>query len=97
MYEIGYTSQATEDLRWFKKREQIIILDGVDTNLRYEPTVVTRNRKPMRPNETAEWELWLGDFRVLYNVDELVRIVEIQRVGEKRGSRLLFGGVEEEL
>ena len=97
MYEIEYTYQAAEDLRWFKKREQVIILDGIDANLRDAPTVVTRNRKLLRANETAEWELRLGDYRILYNVDELVRIVEIQRVGEKHGNRLLFGGREEEL
>jgi mRNA-degrading endonuclease RelE of RelBE toxin-antitoxin system len=97
MYEIEYTPQAAEDLRRFKKRERKIILDGIDDNLRYEPTVETRNRKQMRPNDVAEWELRLGDFRVLYNVDERVRIVEIQRVGEKRGSRFFFGGIEEEI
>ncbi len=51
----------------------------------------------MRPNDVADWELRVGNFRVLYDVDEQVRIVEIQRVGEKRGSRFLFGGREEEI
>lgn len=31
------------------------------------------------------------------NAEELVRVVEIQRVGEKRGSRFFFGGIEEEI
>ncbi len=97
MYETEYTSQAAEDLKWFSKREQKIILDGIDDNLRYEPTVATRNRKPMRPNDVAEWELRLGDFRVLYDVDEIVRVVEIQRVGEKRRDRFFFRGREEEI
>jgi len=51
----------------------------------------------MRPNDVAEWELRLGDFRVLYDVDESVRIVEIQRVGEKRGNRFFFRGREGEI
>jgi mRNA-degrading endonuclease RelE of RelBE toxin-antitoxin system len=97
MYEIEYTPQSTEDLRWFSKREQKIILDEIDDNLRHEPTLKTRNRKPMRSNDIAEWELRIGDFRVLYDVDEIVRIVEIQRVGKKRGNRFFFRGQEEEI
>lgn len=43
-------------------------------------------------NEIAAWELRLGNFRVLYNVDEQVRIVEVQRIGEKRGNAFFFKG-----
>jgi mRNA-degrading endonuclease RelE of RelBE toxin-antitoxin system len=97
MYNVEYSPEAAQDLKWFSKREQKIILDGIDDNLRYEPAVETRNRKQMRPSDVAEWELRLGDFRVLYNIDESVRIVEIQRVGEKRGNRFFFRGREEEI
>jgi mRNA-degrading endonuclease RelE of RelBE toxin-antitoxin system len=92
MYSISYTEQAIEDLQSFKKREQNVILDGVEQQLRYEPTKETRNRKRTRPNETAQWELRLGDFRVLYNVDDQIRIVEIQRIGEKQRDAFFFRG-----
>ena len=97
MYEIEYRPQALEDLKWFNKREQKIIVDGVEANLRYEPTTITRNRKPTRPNALGEWELRIEKFRVFYDVDVQVRIVEIQRIGEKRGSRFFFRGREEEV
>ena len=80
MYGIEYTEQATADLHWFKKHEQQRIIDGIEQRLRYEPTVQTRNRKLMRPNATAAWELRIGDFRVLYDVDVQVRIVAIKRI-----------------
>lgn len=32
----------------------------------YQPTVETKNRKPMRPNPLAPWELHVGGFRVYY-------------------------------
>lgn len=97
MYEIEYTPQAIADLKWFSKHEQNIIVDGVEANLRYTPTTITRNRKRMRPNAIAEWELRIGNFRVFYEVEMQVRIVEIQRIGEKRGSRFFFHGHEEEV
>ncbi len=97
MYDIGYTETAIEDLRWFTKREQNVILDGIERRLRHEPTVATRHRKRLRLNSTASWELRLGDFRVLYDVETKVQIVEIKRVGEKRGNAFLFRGRKEEL
>jgi mRNA-degrading endonuclease RelE of RelBE toxin-antitoxin system len=97
MYDIVYTAEALEDLEWFRKHEQNEIVDGVDQQLRYQPTLETRNRKRMRRSEQAEWELRIGDFRVLYNVDGQVQIVEIQRVGEKRGNSFFFRGRKETL
>ena len=97
MYDSKYTETAIADLQQFKKYEQNQILDGIDQQLRYQPTVETRNRKQLRPNTTAAWELRIGDFRVLYDVDEQVSIVEIKRIGEKRGNVLFFRGQQEDL
>jgi hypothetical protein len=43
------------------------------------------------------FSLRIGEFRVLYNVDEQVRIVAIQRIGEKRRDEFFFRGRQEEL
>jgi mRNA-degrading endonuclease RelE of RelBE toxin-antitoxin system len=96
-YKISFTESALEDLAWFKKKEQNEIRDGIYENLEYEPTVETRNRKKLRPNETAEWELRLGKFRVFYDVDTAVRIVAIEAIAEKKGNALFFQGEEQEL
>ncbi len=84
-------------MKWFEKPDQHQIINGIDVQLRHEPTVETRNRKRLRPNPLAEWELRIGDFRVLYNADEAVNIVEIQRIGEKRRSEFYFRGEKEDL
>jgi mRNA-degrading endonuclease RelE of RelBE toxin-antitoxin system len=84
-----------EDLQWFKKHERKRIFDAIDAQLKHEPTVSTRNRKRTRPGSITEWELRVGEFRVFYNVDDQVRIVEIKRVGEKRGNLFFFRGKEE--
>ncbi|NWF78942.1 MAG: type II toxin-antitoxin system RelE/ParE family toxin [Chloroflexi bacterium] len=92
MYDIRYTEGALDDVQWFRKHDQNIILDGIERQLRHEPASETRNRKRLRPNDVAEWELRIGDFRVLYNIDEQTLIVEVQRIGEKRGNAFLFRG-----
>ncbi len=95
MYEIEYTQGAIDDLRYFRKHEQRIIVEAIDSSLRYEPTVETRQRKHMRPNPLGEWELRIGEFRVLYDVAEKIKIVEIERIGQKRGNKFFFQGKEE--
>jgi mRNA-degrading endonuclease RelE of RelBE toxin-antitoxin system len=97
MYQIQYSQDAVQDLKFFRKSDQQRILEGIEQQLRYEPTIETRNRKPMRANPVAEWELRLGAFRVLYNVEETVSIVDVQRVAEKQGNAFFFRGSQEDL
>jgi hypothetical protein len=44
-------------------RQRAIVLDQVDIQLEHEPTVVTRNRKPLQPNPLARFELRNGELR----------------------------------
>ena len=60
------------------------MLDSVDEQLQYQPTVETRNRKPMRPNPIAPWELRIGDLRVYYEVDVAESFVRVLAVGVKQ-------------
>jgi mRNA-degrading endonuclease RelE of RelBE toxin-antitoxin system len=98
MYAIELTPEAEDDLRWFNRRERNIIVDGIKTNLSYQPTVITINRKPCRDDSTkiADWELRIGIYRVFYNVEEEVRVVAIQRIGEKPNNTVFFRGKQEE-
>ncbi|MBI3971448.1 MAG: addiction module toxin RelE [Chloroflexi bacterium] len=77
--------------------EKARVRDGIEQHLRYEPTVETRNRKRLRPNPIAEWELRLGGLRILYDVDEGEHLVYVQAVGAKRGERFYAGGQEVDL
>ena len=97
MYEIEFTDEAEEDLHWFRKNEQQEILDGINSQLSYEPSIETRNRFRLRPNQTTEWELRLGKYRVFYDVESVVRIISVEAVGLKIGNRLFFRGKEKKL
>ncbi len=73
-------------------RQRSIILDVVEKQLRYRPTEETRNRKPMRPNPLAPWELRIGNLRVYYDVEnELEPTVFIRAVGIKERNRVRIG------
>ncbi len=94
MYEIEFIPEAVQDLRYFRKFEQNIIIEAIQTQLTHEPTIETKNRFRRSPPDIAEWELRIGVFRVFYNVDELVRIVSVERIGEKSNNTVFFRGQE---
>ncbi|MBI3780734.1 MAG: addiction module toxin RelE [candidate division NC10 bacterium] len=67
-------------------------MDAVDRQLVHRPTIETRNRKPMRPNPIAPWELRIGNLRVYYDVEEEPdSVVQIRAVGIKQRNRVRIG------
>ena len=97
MYDIEYTLEAIVDLKSFRKYEQQLIVDQVTQQLSYEPAHETRNRKRLRPNSVAEFELRITRCRVFYDVDENRNLVKIEAVGYKEGNRLFIHGKEYQL
>ena len=97
MFEIKLTEEAIGDLQWFKKAERSHIVGELVALASLEPTTETRNRKRLRPNELAEWEIRIGDFRVFYDVDQDNKLIKIEAVGYKKGSQLLIRGKEYKL
>jgi mRNA-degrading endonuclease RelE of RelBE toxin-antitoxin system len=94
MFPIVFSDSALEDIASFRKREQAIIFDRIEEQLTHEPNIETRNRKKLRPNQVAEWELRIDTQRVFYDVDPKARLVEVKLVGRKRGNKLLVRGKE---
>jgi mRNA-degrading endonuclease RelE of RelBE toxin-antitoxin system len=93
-FNITLTKGAQADLNWFAAYVRRIIIDGIEIHLRYQPTVGSRKVIELRLNPVADWELRLGDYRILYDVDAVVQVVSVQAIGEKRGNRLLVQGQE---
>ena len=97
-FRIEYDPATEEHLVALSTREAGIVLDSVVGQLVHQPTVVTRNRKPLRPNPLAPWELRIGDLRVYYDVQvEPEPVVTIRAVGVKDHNRLRIAGREFQL
>ena len=97
MFEIRFTPEAIEDIRSFRKRERKRIIEEIETQLKHQPNQETKNRKKLRPNQLAEWELRIDKFRVFYDVDEQEQAVKIEAVGHKEGNVLFIHGEEYKL
>ena len=93
-FVLDFTDSAFDDLAFFKKYEQTLILDQIEVQLSYQPLNETRNRKPLEPNAVGEWELRIGMYRVFYDVDAKRVTVKIKAVGYKQHNRLYLRGKE---
>jgi mRNA-degrading endonuclease RelE of RelBE toxin-antitoxin system len=88
-------------MRALPASQRALVLKSIEEQLTFEPLSEIRNRKPMRANMLAEWELRIGNIRVYYDVVPLESsgsdepgIVRILAVGRKEGNRLFIGGKE---
>jgi mRNA-degrading endonuclease RelE of RelBE toxin-antitoxin system len=91
-YEIEFTERATRHVEQFVKYARNIILDAIRSQLPYQPNVETKNRKLLRENVLADWELRVGQYRVFYDIDEDNRVVRIVAVGYKEHNDLYIEG-----
>ena len=68
-------------------RKQVV--EAIPLQLRHQPNVPARNRKPLRglippwDHLDPTWEIRVGDYRVFYDVDEGAGVVYIRAVRRK--------------
>jgi mRNA-degrading endonuclease RelE of RelBE toxin-antitoxin system len=93
-HKIEFSEDAEGHLKKLTARERGIVLDAIDDQLTHQPREPTRNRKLLRENPLASWELRVGDWRVFYNVDEAEELVIVVAVGFKKHNTLFIEGKE---
>ena len=97
-YRIEFAESVKTQIRAFSARQRVAILDAIEQQLQHEPLVETRNRKLLRPNPLAPWELRVGQLRVFYEVPVSdPDVVRILAVGHKKGNILRIAGKEIQL
>ena len=101
-FELIYAPQVKQHLKAIERRHYGLIRQEIEAQLRFEPDVETRNRKPLKRVVTfgAEWEIRFGPnnwSRVFYEVDRDAGVVYILAIGVKVRDPLYIGGEEVEL
>ena len=97
-YRIDYSPEAVDHVERLTARQSATVIDVVARGLTHEPTVPTRQRKVLRANAVAPWELRIGNLRVYYEVKaEPEPLVVVKAIGVKDRNRVLIGGEEVEL
>lgn len=94
-YTVEFAESVEDHFRVLTARDRTTALAAINRQLLHEPLKETRNRKPLRPNPIAPWELRVGPLRVFYEVVEADSgVVRILAVGRKRRNVLMIGGKE---
>jgi mRNA-degrading endonuclease RelE of RelBE toxin-antitoxin system len=93
-YKIEFTRRAYAHLKAFRRSDRNLILDAVREQLAQTPDEETRNRKLLREDPLADFELRVGDYRVFYDIYVDRCIVRILAVGVKDRNKLIIGGKE---
>ncbi|MFQ5781269.1 MAG: type II toxin-antitoxin system RelE/ParE family toxin [Nitrospiria bacterium] len=96
-HQIDVTEDAKTDLYYYSAFERKIIVQDIRTQLTRQPTIETKNRKNLRSNPIAAWELRSGKYRIFYEVDETRYKVTIVAIGHKEHNRLFIRGEEVKL
>ncbi len=70
-----------------------MLMDAIEAQLAHEPMRETKNRKQLRPNPLAPWELRVANWRVFYDVQAgPERVVNVVAIGEKRRNEIWIAG-----
>ena len=101
-YQIEFAESVREHLEAVAANERAEVLHAIEEQLTHEPLSETRNRKRLRPNPVAPWELRVGTIRGFYEVQEadpektgeseVTGIVYVLAIGKKEGNVLRIGG-----
>jgi mRNA-degrading endonuclease RelE of RelBE toxin-antitoxin system len=86
-------------MRVIESQHHSLIRTTIEQQLKMAPGTPTRNRKRLDTPAPfdATWELRFGSdnrFRVLYEIDEVRKTVNILAIGIKDRNQLLIGGKE---
>jgi mRNA-degrading endonuclease RelE of RelBE toxin-antitoxin system len=96
-FTIDLTKTAYRHLEALRRFDRNRILDAIRDQLTHRPDEETRNKKLLRDNPMADWELRVQPFRVFYEVDTAKTSVRVVAVGVKQRNMLVIGGEEIEI
>ncbi len=91
---IKFSKPAYRHPEAFRRFDRNRILDNIKKQLIYKPNEETRNKKLLRENPLADWELRIAPYRVFYDIDETKRIVRILAIGIKDREKIIIDGEE---
>jgi mRNA-degrading endonuclease RelE of RelBE toxin-antitoxin system len=94
-YTVEFAESVEDHLAALTARDRTTALAAIERQLIHDPLKETKNRKPLRPNPIAPWELRVGDLRVFYEVTGTdTGVVRVLAVGRKRHNVLTIGDKE---
>jgi mRNA-degrading endonuclease RelE of RelBE toxin-antitoxin system len=92
-HRLVFARETLDHLRRLSMSDRARAIEAIKGQLVHQPTVQTRNRKPLEANPIAPWELRVGRLRVYYDVRvDPEPTVEILAIGVKNRNEVRIGG-----
>ena len=82
MYKLIFTNKALKSLKAIPKRDALQILEKLE-ELSAHPNEA-RNVKRLQNHPIAVFRLRIGDYRVLFDKEDALRIIEIIDIGHRK-------------
>ena len=80
-YRVLYDEKVQDDLRGLDKAEAKRILDRIETYLVRDPR---RLGRPLKGEFKGLWRYRMGDYRVIYRIDDVRGCIEVLRIGHRK-------------
>ena len=80
-YQVIITRIASKELRKLPKKEVQLIfskIKGLATDPRPDGC------KKLKSQSENLWRIRMGDYRVIYSVDDTIRIIDVRRIGHRK-------------
>lgn len=91
-YTVDISDDAEKDLTYYRAYERRIILEGALVQLGEHPNIESIDRKKLRTNPIAPWEVKVGKYRVFYAIEPDGLVVVIVSIGHKEHNTLYIRG-----
>ena len=95
-FNIEVGKSANDDLYYYDKFDQRIIVKAIIKYLQLDANIDPRKRKQLRSNPIAPWELRLGKYRIFYEIKE-IQEVRVLAIGHKEHNELFIRGKKVEI
>ena len=82
MYKLIFTNKALKSLKAIPKRDALQILEKLE-ELSTDPDSA-RNAKRLHSHPIAVFRLRIGDYRVLFDKEDTLRIIEVIDLGHRK-------------
>jgi len=80
-YKVAIVKKAFKELASLPVKVNTQIVEAID-NLKDEPR--PPGCKKLKGESEDIWRIRVGDYRILYLIDDTIRIVEVRRIGHRR-------------
>ncbi len=80
-YDIVFSEGAVKDLKVIPQKEQLKILDKIE-QLADNP--FPKGCVKIKASNDSLWRFRQGNYRVLYNIESEIKVIDIRRIGHRK-------------